>query len=85
MEHKYIPLEEYTKLWEDCKLKMRFISPQISPITKNMIVEGLSGPGTDFENEYDRLLYQHLNPPLPPYIDYHELEGFVRYLPEGST
>jgi hypothetical protein len=75
MQDKYIPLEEYIALWEDCKTRMCLSSPGIDPTLKHMTVIGQSGEGTKFKNEYDRMMYNYLNPPMPRCINWHGAEG----------
>jgi hypothetical protein len=79
---KYISPEEYEVLWEDCKTKMRFTSPDISPEMKYMTVVGQSGEGTEFKNEYERMLYNHNNPPMPRSISRYGEDGLCNIYPE---
>lgn len=82
MNYKEIPLEEYEELWEQCKKKTRFTNPNIDPIMKQITVQGLSGPGLKFANEYDRILYEHFNPPLPKSIRWYGADGEELIIPK---
>lgn len=82
MRVKEIPIEEYKKMWEEMKGQARFESPRIDPILKTMTVGGQSGPGTDFENEYERLMHEHFNPSMPSRIYMHDIDGVVEYVPK---
>ena len=86
MSIKKIPLEEYKKMWEDLKNKMRYTAPNIDPIEKTMTVQGQSGPGTPFKNEYERRMHEYHNPPLPSHINMwtEEDDMYVTYMPERT-
>lgn len=74
-----LPLNEYKELVNKYKMNMRFESPQIDSIMKTITVQGPSGPGFKFKNEYERLMYDYFNPPLPWSIVIHELDGTTTY------
>jgi hypothetical protein len=79
MEVQFIDLDEYKRLWDSMKETMRFETPNIDPITKCMTVDGFSGKGTAFNNEYDRLMYEHFNPPMSKEIQMWTENGLVIY------
>ena len=80
MTIREIPLEEYEQLWEKLKSCLRVSSDQFPTYhMKGMTVEGVSGPGTPFKDEYDRLMHRALNPPMPRQIEYVEPDGVVIY------
>lgn len=76
---KYIARAEYEALWEDCKSRRQYTSPNLDPSMKQMTVRGLSGVGTDFANEYERLLFKSNNPDIPREICYHTVDGPITY------
>lgn len=78
---KEISIEEYKKMWEDTKGKMQFEAPRIDPVMRNMTVQGYSGPGTPFENEYERLEYEHFNPRMPRQIEMWTEDDLITYIP----
>ena len=75
MDVKYISIEEYEELWNSAKSCMRIDFNDLDPIMKTMTVTGFSGEGTEFENEYDRLLHKAFNPSMPAQILYHDYDG----------
>ena len=79
-----ISIEKYKKVWEKMQGSMQFKSPGIDPMMKSMTVMGMSGKGTPFENEYDRMMDEHLNPPMPPFIEYINLWGRVIIRPDRN-
>jgi hypothetical protein len=80
---KYLSLTDYEMFWAECQSSMRVAAPNLHPSLKNMTVQGLSGPGTKFANEYDRMRFEHYNPPMPPEIKYYGATGdIVIYRPE---
>lgn len=82
MNVRYIPYTEYCALWEDAKSRMCLTMPGIPPEMMRMTVQGLSGEGTPFKNEYERLMYKHLNPDMPREITMREVDGDVIIRPE---
>lgn len=78
----YLSAEDFTKLWKDHRKCARITSPNIDPVMKNMTVQGKSGPGTRFENEYERLIYKHYNPDPPVQITVVGVDGNTVYKPE---
>lgn len=76
---EYIDKDIYLKMWKKMYQSLRIESPNIDPIMKTITTQGLSGEGTDFENEYDRLLYKHYNPDPPIQILMHTTEGLTIY------
>lgn len=77
--NKYLELKEYKEMWDNLKSNIRIEIPNIDPVMKKMTVFGVSGPGCEFENEYDRMMYNHHNPKMPIYIDMWGIDGCVRY------
>lgn len=81
MKIKKVSLEEFNKLVEKLKGNMRYENPKLSPRLKNMIVQGHSGPGTSFKNEYERMLHEHYNPTFN-HIVMHDIDGQTLIIPE---
>ncbi len=75
----YISREEYIKKWEEMKGNLRFENPCIDPVMRNMTVQGYSGEGTSFANEYERLHYEYFNPKMPSEIIFYGLDGTIVY------
>jgi hypothetical protein len=67
--------QEYIAFWESMKARMCFESPGIHSIFKEMTVQGQSGIGAPFKNEYDRMLHQYFNPSMPSFINYVGTDG----------
>jgi hypothetical protein len=78
MKIKKVSREEFEALWEKCKGSL-MIRGGIDPVLKGMTVIGKSGKGTEFKDEYDRMLYELYNPPIPMHIDWYEVDGITRY------
>ena len=79
---KFIPLKEYKKMWEKTQGCMRFENPHIDPVMKTTTVQGHSGPGTKFKNEYDRAMHEHFNPSMPRMITMITADGEIIYKPK---
>jgi hypothetical protein len=75
----YIPYEEFATMWNEMKERMRFNCPEIHPSLKNVTVKGLSGKGTKFKNEYERIMHEHFNPKMPLEIRMFTEDGIVTY------
>lgn len=82
MSTKIIPLAEYEALWKELSSKRLSTSPSLDPQMKRMTVIGLSGTGTKFANEYERLLHEHNNPPMPRSIRMIGLDGEETIVPQ---
>lgn len=63
---------------------MRFHAANIDPILKTMTAQGLSGEGTDFANEYDRLVHSYYNPQMPKKINWIDHDGECEIVPKNS-
>ena len=74
MRVKEISVEEYEKLCSRFKGSRRIESPKIDPVMKSMTVQGRSGKGTPFKNEYERLMDEWRNPPNPLFITMHDVD-----------
>lgn len=72
---KYISLEEFEEMWKNMKKCMLTQTPNIHPQNKYITVQGHSGEGTDFANEYDRMMHEHFNPPMPTQIRKIDYDG----------
>jgi hypothetical protein len=80
MKIKEIPREEFIEMWRNLKGNM-MITPEQGPTyhMKGMTVQGHSGPGTPFKDEYDRLTDKLLNPPIPRFIEMVTTDGVILY------
>ena len=78
----YLSAEDFTKLWEDHKSKLCIGVFQGDPSLANYTVQGYSGPGTPFANEYERMKHEHYNPAPPHTITVVEGDGMIDYKPE---
>lgn len=46
---------------------------------EKMTAQGVSGPGTAFANELERMKHEYYNPKLPREITYHHINGTTIY------
>lgn len=76
---KYIPIEDFEALWSDLSSRRCITSPSLDPRFKRITVYGLSGEGERFASEYDRMMHEHFNPPMPQEIQMNTLEGVTTY------
>ena len=81
MKVKEVSIGEYKKLHKDLSECRQMTSPMIDPIMRSITIIGKSGEGTSFKNEYERLMDEWLNPPLPVCIEMWEEDGCIRYVP----
>lgn len=79
----YLTAENYRKLWEEHRAVKRMEDPNIPIEMKTMTVQGKSGTGTPFKNEYDRMWYEHVNQ-VPVSLTVVEGDGMITYMPENS-
>ena len=81
---KEIPWDEYKKMWESMEDTRRFDPPNISPEMRNMTVQGHSGPGTPFKDEYERMMHEYHNPSMPLSIRHIHHKGITTYVPKRN-
>jgi hypothetical protein len=73
-----LDISKFREKWETARESMQ-ISRSADPHLIGMTVQGVSGAGTPFKDEYDRDLYNLFNPEMPREITWYEPEGPVLY------
>lgn len=72
----YLPFEEYKKKWESLMGSYRWESPNIDPAFKK-----ITSVNSKYPNEYERMMDEWRNPPMPRCINEYGANGVTTYYP----